>query len=656
MTREIICSYLRKYLDKQKLKFTKVGKTGSGECPFCGGVAQILPNTGHKINCFGCKKKYDIIDIARKVENLTGNEEDIIQHIKEMFDIKIQTDRDIKNKEEVLDYYEKNNFSIVPIKANDKMPIEKDWTNKEHRNKEEWERWIINGLNLGVRTGEVSGITLIDLDVLSNSEKDEICSDTISEDRTAEIFTKKRNILEDFHKKNKEILGNPVIQNTLGGQHLIYKYEKNLPKTAIKLETLKIDLENDGGQVVVFPSIVSGQSRAFESLHEIETMPEDFQKMLLEHTTTPVKTKEDKIKEDIQSESFKLELFEEGTRNSSLVKLGGIFRKQFSPIDTKKILHVLNNHNHRSGSYREIEAMAKELEKYNTFDEQALADEVIMYLKGVSEANRNEIAQTLVGTNRGEDKKRIDKVLSYLVAEDRLIKIGTKYELKEELNWSGNLLNVGVPVNFKVPYFHTHAYFNWDDVIIIGSRTKYGKTTLAMNIVKRLVNQGICPDYIYNESGGRYAKVALKLGMKNNDFYSAFCANPDKVLLRKKKVTIFDWVKPINFARTDTVFSDLVEKNKESNGFLICFVQLRKNNNFFAEDQIEQFPALVSKYVYDDKEGLDTKFIITSVRDGKMKGKEFEIPCMYTWDTHVVKSVREIQEEQEKETSNEKEM
>jgi len=265
----------------------------------------------------------------------------------------------------------------------------------------------------------------------------------------------------------------------------------------------------------------------------------------------------------------------------------------------------------------------------------------------VQEANRTEIAMACVGTNRGEDKKRVDKALNYLIQEEILLKKGNRYTNINALEWSDDLLDAGVPIKFQMPYFHGYAGINLEDVIIIGSQNKYGKTHLAMNFVKKLVNQNLNPDYIYNESGGRYAKVALKLGMKNGDFSSAFVADPFDALLRKDKVTIFDWVKPTDFARTDNVFASLVEKTKKSKGVLICFVQLRQDDTFFAKDQIAQFPALISRYLYEDESGENTQFHIDAMRDPLIKGKKWVIPCKYDWDTKIVSTIAELQDNNE---------
>ena len=106
----------------------------------------------------------------------------------------------------------------------------------------------------------------------------------------------------------------------------------------------------------------------------------------------------------------------------------------------------------------------------------------------------------------------------------------------------------------------------------------------AMNFVKKLVSQGIKPDYIYNETGGRFVKTAHSLGMGGKDFFACRCSNPNKVILEPNAVTIFDWVRPKDFSKTADLFDSLVSKVEETKGLLICFVQLKTNNEFFIID------------------------------------------------------------------------
>ncbi|KKL57096.1 hypothetical protein LCGC14_2238840, partial [marine sediment metagenome] len=480
MTEQIILSKWREYFKKKGIKYKKLGRTGGTlTCMFCGkGVMQVLPNT-YKLNCYSCDPKknlghyYTLIDIARKLDNLKGNDEEILHHIKEELNLKVNTKIDEDYIDKYLDFYVKEGFDLVPVAVKcpfcfgkgcpkcentgnyGKNPIESDWTKKEHKDKVEWKQWINNGLNIGVKCGQCSNLLVVDLD------HQEVIPDSI-----------------------KKIMGNTLIQKTAHGFHLFYKYDKDFPKT--RIDDLKIDIETTGGQVVIYPSITSNIKRSIENLVPVIEIPKELKKLLLDKITVPRQTESEKIREDIQTEDFKidpnkLQLINnnlEGSCNSSFIKLGGILRKQLNLNDTGYVLHVLNKHLLANPMQsRTITAMVRELSKYSQFDEQELAHEIIKYLKDVEEAPRTEIAMGVAGTNRGEGKLRVDKALKYLVTNEYVTKRGTKYELIKQLDWSGSLINVGIPLKFKVPYFHNWANFRYGDLILIGSKNKKGNVS-----------------------------------------------------------------------------------------------------------------------------------------------------------------------------------
>ncbi len=622
MEEQIVLSYLLKYLKQQKIPHKKSGKIVMLQCPFCKKKpmsANIIPNT-YIVNCFNCKQKYNIIDIANKIKNLNGDKKKIIQYLKEELNIKIVTELDEENIENYLNFYEKNGFDLVPVIKNGKRPIEQNWTNKTHKNKNEWKQWIMNGLNIGVKTGLKSNITVIDIDT------------------------------KDIDDKLKRYIEYYTTQKTQKGYHLFFKYEPDLPKT--RIDDLKIDIENDGGQVVLAPSIVNGHERKIFNDH-IEKMPLELKELLLSKVTIPRKTKSEKVKEDIQTENFNLGVLKEGQRNSSLIRLGGILRKELNLVQTEFVLKVLNRHLCENPLQdKEIIAMINSLDKYTRFDEEELAHRIVDYIKDIEEANRNEIAMALVGTNRGEQKKRVDKALQYLVKEGYITKKGSRYSILKKVEWIDTLLDIGKPIDFKMPYFYDIANFNFGDLILIGSKNKKGKTHIAMNIVKQLVEQGIKPCYINLESGSRFAKIALQLGLKEGDFKRPkhIIVDPTKIELEQNAITIIDWLCPQNFAEVDKLFLHFIEQLDKTHGILIVFMQLKgsksQNNEWFAPNLVSQFPALSARYIYDNEgDGEYGKFIIDEIRDPKLKIKTYEIPCQYNWETKELKRIDEIEEE-----------
>lgn len=607
---------LREYLIKQNIKLKKVGTVLQLQCPFCKNeqASAIIPARCNFVNCFACNaKKKTIYDVVRVLIKKDMTDEEVIQHIKETLNLNIVTKKDKDFIDEVLAFYKENKFDLVAVAKDKKNPIELDWVNKEHIDPAEWRRWLTDGINIGIKTGKRSNLTIIDVDQ------------------------------KPVPKEILALVGDTFMLETSKGYQFYYKYVSDLPKT--RIEDLKIDIENDGGQCVAYPSIVSGVQRKIAVIKPVLEMSKELLDYLKQRTTVPLKSFSEKLKEDIETEQFNLGLLQEGNRNASLLKLGGILRKKLSEVQTEEVLHVLNNHICPDPlPAKEIHAMVKSLSKYTSFDEQELAHKVLSYLKDVEEANRTEIAMAVVGTNKGEEKQRIDKSLKYLVKEGYVLKKGNRYAVIKRLDWNEDLLNIGVPVDFKMPYFHDIANFNYGDLLVIGSKNKRGKTHISMNMVKRLVEQGVTPYYINLETGSRFAKIALQLGLKNGDFKHSFCADPTQVELEKNAVTIIDWLLIADKSQTDLVFKHFIEQLDKQGGVLIVFQQLKEDNSWFAPNMITQFPALGAKYIYDNEnDGLYGKFIIDPIREPKSQIKSFEIPCKYNWDTKELVRIDETQ-------------
>lgn len=628
MEKQIILKYLKQYLDKHNVEYSKCGVNmiALKKCIYCEQEfsATQIPNNP-KIACknSACKKRYTVIEIAQKVENLTGTEEEILHHIKEDLNINVVTSIDQKNIVELFEFYKENGFDLVPIAKNKKYPIEKDWTNKEHKNPAEWQRWILDGLNIGIKTGVRSGITILDID--------------------------QKPIPEEI----KKIMGDTLIQESTNGYHLFYKYEKELPKT--RIDEFKIDLENDGGQVVIAPSKINEIIRKI-TVKPVIAMSKELKKLIKSKMTVPRKTMSEELKEDIIEEDFNLGILKKGSRNSSLIRLGGLFRKQLNSSQTEYVINVLNKHAcDKPLPRQEINAMARKLEHYSIFDEKELAHKTMEYMKIVEDASRNEIALAIAGSNRGEDKKRIDKALSYLIKEGFLIKKGRSYGIIQKAEWKTDLIDEGKPIDFEVPYFSDMANFNWGDLILIGSKNKKGKTHISMNIVKRLVEQGKVPYYISLETGSRFKKIALQLGLKEGDFKHSFQVDPTRIELEPNAITIIDWLLVIDKSKTDLVFRHLVEQLYKTNGIIICFQQLKEDDGYFAPNMAKQFPALSARYLYDNEDsGEYGYFKVDVVREPKMNIKTYDIPCRYDWETKELKKIEDDERPSQQEEKDKK--
>jgi len=660
--KEIILSKIEDYCKVKKWAYKKYGKLLTLKCPVCNNsalTARTIPHS-YKMKCLNpnCNKKFSLITIVRVNEKDKSDKEkisgeEIIQYLKELLKINVITPKDEKEILYWFDIYEKNNFSLVPLHIpvgtkEDKIPIEKNWTNKEHRDINDWKRWVIvDKLNIGVRTGLVSNVTVIDLDMLTIEEANELYDKKTNKKRIQELESKLV-IPEEL----KKMIPKTLIQRTKKGYHLFFKYNKNLPKSFFEFKGIHIDVENDAGQVVVFPSVTENYKRKFINNNKILELPKELEKFILARAKKTKKSYSEKVKEDIES-SFKMPLIKEGEgRNDLLIRLAGKFRKKLSLTETEFVIKILNNTICEPPLLnKEITAMMSSLKNYNLFDEEDLANEILVYLKNTKGALRLELQKAM-----GEDSKKIAKVLNYLVKENKIIKTGSYYFVLDKPDWESALIDVSKPINFKVPYFNHIIKFNYGDNIVLGAKTGVGKTTIAMNIVKQLIDQGIKPKYISRESGSRFIEIALQLGIKEGDFeYISYCSDPTQIEFDKNDVIIIDWLLPKDFARTDRIFDKLAQQLSKNQAFMFTFMQLRKNGEFFAKDQVEQFPALSAKYFYDNPEDNEEygHWEIYKVRAGRRKKFVRTIPCYFDWNTKILSVIENIENKKKEEKKDE---
>ena len=1003
--RDVILSKTVDYVRTTKLAAAGRGAIVMIDCPFCHfpKSAQIIPTLAH-IKCVHCSQMFNLIDLIRHVENKKDEtEESILNYVRDLLKIDVQTTTDADKLDKIFKTYTDRGWAIVPCSKKGKKPIQAEWQKKENRNPTEWFHWISSGLNIGVRTGSVSNLTVIDFDFLTRQEKAELVKPHLTIARKAEILNKKV-----IPAELKAIIGETLMQETHGGIHLFYKFTE-LPKTAINYNDIHIDLENEGGQVIIPPApqveveeeyeeegtkkkrVVGYGSRMFINDLPIAPMPQALVEWLQARigNKTPIEEsgKLDEVKPFVVPDNFKVKDLN-SNRNNTLTSLGGIFRQEMNIKQTGFALNVLNKHLLNDPlPQEEIQHILQGLNTYIGSDDNALSKEIVAYLKDTDTASKQEIESACFGgRTTSENKKRLDRTLMFLLKEEKIAKKNQRdYKILKDMEWTDTICNIGKKVDFKVPYFHQYANFNYGDVILIGGTTKVGKcftkdtpilmvdgttkkvqeinkgdkvqginnttrlvkdiaggygatykiepwnnesftvngehilclvhtetdekitisvndylkknkwfkhcyklyrdtvnwkskkttidpyfmglwlgdgdsasstittmdepivnylkgyaeelqtpfithvtkdrcprysitnrhvarqhkngltqrlraynvinnkyipndfkinsktnrlkllaglidsdgylnkkgnyelsfvnetlandtafvarslgfsakvskqkamfntiryrfhivgdttmiptklkrkqskktttikdvlksgfkitpvgkqkyygftldgdhlfllgnfivnhnTTVSMNIVKRLVDQGIKPYYIYNENGSRFAQSALRLGLKDKDFNLTRCTNPTEIVVKPNSVYIYDWFRPNDFTKTAELFDGMADKLDRAQSFMICFAQLRDGNEkmgtkneWFAKDQIRQFVALSAKYLYDDKEGINTYFEVADVRDSKTGQKFFKIPCKYIRESMDVKPYAEIEAENRKE-------
>jgi transcription initiation factor IIE alpha subunit len=600
VSKENILKYLK--LKIKDFKVQKVSKETLFTCPACEdklATATFMTGTA-KVFCHKCNEQLSIFDIAVSYEADCEemDDEQIASFLKQHYSIELPK----LNIPTFFKFYKDQNFDLVPLIHNQKVPFEKDWLNKEHKDVNEWVTWWFdNNLNLGVKAGKRSGITVVDVD---------------------------KKELPEWLKDVKTIM-----QYTTKGYHFLFKYEADIPSS--RIEEHKIDILNDGKQFVVYPSVVEGIGRnwEFNGLTEIPVMPKEVKDAI---TKLFKKGKAEVVKELPQEETYEAIL--EGSRNNTLIKLGGIIRKRLNSNDTEYMVKLLNKTVIKpSLPDREVDALTKSLERYIDADDSLIGHKILEYLGYAEEGTSKDIEQAV-----GEKKAKVDKALSFLIKEQYVVKKGRLFHLIKKADWKDVFPTLNPRIKFHMPYFDDVAHFNYGDMILLGSKSKFGKTTVSMNIVKRLVEQGIKPYYICLEPGSRFIATGCTLGLKEGDFYWDIQTDPTKVDLEKNAVTILDWLMIENKAETDTIMHHFIKQLVRTNGILICFMQLKADGTWFAPNMTTQFPAFASRYLYDDESGSTGTWHIDAIRESKRNIKTGKIPCKYLWEEKKLVRIDEI--------------
>ena len=627
-----IQSYILDYLKKVVPDFKKKGKMFS--CPRCGETtANIFPENTYNVFCFSpeCQKIGDIFDVCREKE-FDGNkdipDEDIAKHLIKMFDIK--TDSHI-NK--LLEKYADWKWDLVPIANDKKIPTEKNWTKKNHKDIREWQQWLKNKSGLGVKTGIISNTTCIDVDLITKAES-EIWQKGTATKKIEEIKNKKQENLDKL--KSLNIFNDTVMQDSgWKGVHFFYEYESEIPKCSFDYEGLHFDVENDGGYVLTEPSTFAGKTRKITG-DKIEKMNDDLKELILSQTK---KEKKVEISERDSSEEGLIKGLD-GCCNSRFTQVGGMFRKIMPVRTMEQALSIVNKYLLDDPiDSKSMRAMYQSIEKYHQADVNTISQEILNHMRIVKDAHVRDLKECL-----SYDRKDLEQAVKYLCDHKKLVKIKKDlYRLIEDIEWQEDFISLVKPLSFDIPYFNDYACFNQGSMIVIGARSGFGKTHINMNIMKKLIDAGHYPYLLSTEGGGGFAKIAQTLGLKEGDFAYKVMKDPSLAVLKPNAITIIDWLKAPDgeHAKTDVMYEKINEQLIEKGGLAIIFAQLKKENmTFYAENMVEQYASLVAKFLYPATNGttdnLNPYFKTVKVRDSKVNKQFIDIPLKFNPDTKLL--------------------
>jgi hypothetical protein len=602
------------YLEKKIPTFIKTRKAKTGELLFtCPNIsnhkfksspcATFIPSTT-KISCLICGWKGTMFDAIRVLEEDKHNKTDaeITDYLIGILHLDMYAE---------LNEYQKYGFALIPLLQNSKIPFEKGWTDSLHKDKVQQIKWLNNNLNIGIRTGTVNGITVVDVDLKE-----------VPGEQVEEIY--------------KELIAlGTLTQDTPHGKHFIFKYDKDIQQTT-NIGGLHIDIRNDGGQIVAAPSQIDNASYKWQNLGvEIKVIAPELKIKLLElmkvqNTNSIEVPGKEKMTELPKLKNNNLD----GCCNDTFVSLGGMLIKQLTPEHTEFVLNILNRHLLESPMPASaIKSMLNSLADYKGNDEETYEQIIYDYMKLM----QTDVTPRDVIDNTKLPRAIVDKYLSKFVKDGKAVRLGRgRYQYKEKIEWSDIAPESVEEYKYKIPFFNDIAVFQDKDVILLGAKTNDGKTTIALNMLEEMIKQGIKPYYIYSEAGSRFQKTSQFLNITGK-YYHTYHENPLAIELEYNAFSIIDWLHLEHKENTDTTLKHLNDELQRKGGILVIFTQLKTTSEWFAPNLIDHYPTFAARLIQDNDSKTESHFDISKIKEPRGNFCTYILPCEYNHETRIFK-------------------
>jgi len=614
----ITSEQLFSYLEKKIPTFIKTRKAKTGEMLFtCPNIAnhkyKSVPSAtfspSGNIVCLICGWKGTMFDAIRVLEEDKHNKTDaeITDYLIGLLHLDMYAE---------LNEYQTYGFALIPLLQNSKAAFEKGWTESQHRDKVQFIKWLNNNLNIGIRTGEVNGITVIDADF-----------------KVAPV---------GFEEIYKELIAlNTLMQDTPHGKHFVIKYDKELQQTT-KIGGIHLDIRNDGGQIVAAPSQIDTVNYKWVNLGtEIKNITPELKTKLLTLMENQTKNsieipEKEKLTEPLKLKNNNLD----GCCNDTFVSIGGMLIKQLTPEHTEFVLNIMNRHLLESPMPASaIKSMLNSLADYKGGDEESEKQQIETYCKFMmTDIKADDIIKSVF---KGNYSKRgiVDKYLGEFRKKGWLLRVGIgRYQCKEKITWTKEIPPALIEYPHTIPYFNDVSIFEDGDLLLLGARANAGKSTISLNMMREMIKQNVTPYYLISgEAGSRWQKTSQILDITGK-FYRYFHQDPLQIELEYNAFTIIDWLHFDDKSQVDVVLKHLNDELQRRRGILVIFTQLKDNdsNDWFAPNLVHHYPTFAARYIQDNLEKTIGHWQIDKVKE--MRGNQLlNIICEYNQETRIFK-------------------
>jgi len=463
-------------------------------------------------------------------------------------------------------YRTQKNFSVIPIKTDGSKKPEVEWTEwekelpSEQQIRKWWAKWP--KANIGIITGKVSGITVMDFDWYKLSPEERVQYE------------------KDFPK-----VFTPTAFSPRKGEHRYFEYNPELPTKNGVLKAL--DIKNDGGYVIAPPSENgNGKYQWYERAKISDTTLHSVPKevlTLIKHSLSFNSISNNSIsiyKGALPPRAINLN---EGTRDETLFHIANCLVKGGMPEDEiEQLLVFIGDRCNPPYPQKDIQIKIKSALQRSKVSEKSISEEVREFISVTKGNFRVTDVEHWVTGVTNKSNKAILMALHRLVKDEKIEKLtfpGT-YRVIDATSESVNIKNVqkGEWIDVALPFgLEEYCKIAAGNLILIGGVTNSGKSAVIFELIRRNMHKRKC-FYFSSEMSKETVRGRIEKFKDETDWdfevVEGWGQNVD--CLKPDDFNFIDWVE----AKQDTwtianTLSAIQQKMKKG----VAFAAVQKNRN-----------------------------------------------------------------------------
>ena len=370
--------------------------------------------------------------------------------------------------QQALEYRNKHNFSVIPVGKTKKPIIKWEEFQKRIATEEEIKKWWSDypDANIGIVTGIISGIAVIDIDTDEGKEA-----------------------IQDYIPDS---LITPTVETPRGGQHLYFKCtDAKLTNNARGIKGC--DLRANGGYVVAPPS-VNGKGSAYAwvvSLKEdIALLPTEYIIYIKNILSSSYRESVDKNPQMSTLSTSVHKMFNDGTRDEDLFHVANAMVKGGMPEqEISQVLEILMDSWGEANDWKWRQAKIESALKRSERKIENFAQEIRDWVLSTTGHFLSTECPLCPQVSTRQEKKNLSEVLRRLVIEGLIERVGNRNGCFRLIDKSYNKIDFlnapDEPINIKWPFeIEEYALIYPGNIIIVAGLSNAGKTAFLLNLVE----------------------------------------------------------------------------------------------------------------------------------------------------------------------------